>query len=78
MTLFEYFQRHTKAILFTVALLVISGVVVTMNIPVSLFPDVTFPRLVILADNGEQPIERMMVEVTKPPPLHIPFCPPRA
>jgi CzcA family heavy metal efflux pump len=34
--------------------------------PVSLFPDVTFPRIVILADNGEQPVERMMIEVTKP------------
>jgi CzcA family heavy metal efflux pump len=34
--------------------------------PVSLFPDVTFPRIVILGDNGEQPAERMMVEVTKP------------
>ena len=66
MTLFEYFRRHTKAILFTIALLVISGVAVMTNMPVSLFPDVTFPRIVILGDNGEQPAERMMVEVTKP------------
>src|ERR1041385_1195978 len=66
MTLFEYFRRHTKAILFTIALLVTSGVAVMTNMPVSLFPDVTFPRIVILGDNGEQPAERMMVEVTKP------------
>ena len=66
MTLFEFFQRHTKAILFTIAVLVISGIAATYNMPVSLFPDVTFPRIVVLADNGEQPAERMMIEVTKP------------
>ncbi len=66
MTLFEYFHKHTRAILFTVAILALSGVAVLFNMPVSLFPDVTFPRIVILADNGEQPAERMMVEVTKP------------
>lgn len=66
MTLFEYFHKHTRAILFTVAILALSGIAVLFNMPVSLFPDVTFPRIVILADNGEQPAERMMVEVTKP------------
>ncbi|MEO8167461.1 MAG: hypothetical protein ABI623_04380, partial [bacterium] len=61
MTLFDYVRRHTKAILFTVAILSASGVALMLNMPVSLFPDVTFPRIVILADNGEQPAERMMV-----------------
>jgi len=63
---FEYVRRHGKAFLFTVVVLFISGVVLTLNLPISLFPDITFPRIVILADNGEQPPERMMVEVTKP------------
>ncbi len=66
MTLFEYFERHSKALLFTIAVLVVAGVASMVTMPVSLFPDVTFPRIVILADNGEQPAERMMIEVTKP------------
>lgn len=66
MTLFEFFRRHLRAILFTIAVLVISGAAVTTIMPVSLFPDVTFPRIVLLADNGEEPAERMMIEVTKP------------
>ena len=66
MSLFEYFRRHTKAILFTIAVLVASGVALVLHMPVGLFPDITFPRIVVLADNGEQPAERMMVEVTKP------------
>ncbi len=66
MTLFEYARRHTKAILFTVVVLAASGTALMLDLPVSLFPDITFPRIVILADNGEEPAERMMVEVTKP------------
>ena len=63
---FAYLQRHSRAFFFTVAVFAAAGVAVLTNMPVSLFPDITFPRIVILADNGEQPSERMMVEVTKP------------
>ena len=66
MSLFEYVRHHAKAFLFTVTVLVISGIALMLHMPISLFPDITFPRIVILADNGEQPAERMMVEVTKP------------
>ncbi|HTR81498.1 MAG TPA: efflux RND transporter permease subunit [Bacteroidota bacterium] len=66
MALFEYARRHAKAFLFTIIVLVLSGIALMLNMPISLFPDITFPRIVILADNGEEPAERMMVEVTKP------------
>ena len=66
MTLFAYVRRHARAILFTIAVLAASGVALLQQMPVSLFPDVTFPRIVILADNGEEPAERMMIQVTKP------------
>jgi CzcA family heavy metal efflux pump len=66
MTLFEYVRRHARAILFTIAVLAASGAALLQQMPVSLFPDVTFPRIVILADNGEEPAERMMIQVTKP------------
>jgi CzcA family heavy metal efflux pump len=66
MLLFNYVRRHAKAILFTIVMFALSGAALTWVMPVSLFPDVTFPRIVVLADNGEQPVERMMIEVTKP------------
>ena len=37
-----------------------------LSMPVGLFPDITFPRIVVLVDNGEQPAERVMTEITKP------------
>ena len=36
------------------------------NLKTSLFPNVTFPKIKIIADNGEQPVDKMMIEVTKP------------
>lgn len=66
MTFFEVVRRYAKAIAFCIAVLAAVGVYLAFYLPVSLFPDITFPRIVILADNGEQPAERMMIEVTKP------------
>jgi len=66
MSIFAYCHRHAKALTFTIAVFAIAGVAMMLHLPISLFPDVTFPRIVILADNGEQPADRMMVEVTKP------------
>jgi CzcA family heavy metal efflux pump len=63
---FQHAQRHRKALLFLMSGLLVAGIGATRLMPVSLFPDITFPRIVILADNGEQPAERMMIEVTKP------------
>jgi CzcA family heavy metal efflux pump len=66
MSMFAYCHRHRKALLFTIAVLTAAGVGMMLHLPVSLFPDITFPRIVIVADNGSEPAERMMVEVTKP------------
>ena len=32
----------------------------------SLFPEITFPKIKIIADAGQQPIDKMMITVTKP------------
>lgn len=59
-------DRHPKAIIFTVAVLGVAGIVAATRLPISIFPDITFPRIVILADNGEEPADRIMVTLTKP------------
>ena len=62
----RFSEKHPKAIIFTVAVLGIAGIVAATHLPISIFPDITFPRIVILADNGEEPAERIMVTLTKP------------
>jgi len=66
MSFIESVKHHQKAILFTVALLIAGGVMLYLSMPVGLFPDITFPRIVVSIDNGEQPAERVMAEITKP------------
>ena len=66
MNIFSFVQRHSKAIIFVVSLLVLAGVFTVLNLPVAIFPDITFPRIVVLADDGEEPAEKIMVDITKP------------
>ena len=61
--IFERFKGPIAAIL---VLILIGGVFSYTNMKTSLFPNVTFPKIKIIADNGEQPVDKMMVTVTKP------------
>jgi CzcA family heavy metal efflux pump len=42
------------------------GIYVYGKLQTSLFPEITFPKIKIIADAGLQPVEKMMVTVTKP------------
>ena len=64
MTQWSYF--HRRSILFALGLLALGGVFTIFKTPVSLFPQVTFPRVVINLDAGDMPAERMAVQVTWP------------
>ncbi len=66
MNITGFSHRHSRAVLFVVAILAAAGVLAALNLPISIFPDITFPRIVILADNGEQPADRIMVTLTRP------------
>src|ERR1700712_733453 len=46
--------------------LTIAGVYATFKVPISVFPDTNFPRVVIGVDNGVMPVEQMQVTITKP------------
>jgi CzcA family heavy metal efflux pump len=63
---YQFISRHRKAIFFLTAIFSIGGVVSLFEMPIALFPNINFPRIVMIADNGEEPADRMMVEVTRP------------
>lgn len=62
----NYFQIFQKPILFIGLLLLIAGVFSYTQMQTNLFPEVLFPRITLIADAGQQPIDRMMITVTKP------------
>src|SRR5450432_1216912 len=58
--------RQGKPIIFVIMTLVAVGAYLALTIPVAVFPDTNFPRIIVGVDNGVFPIEQMLVTVTKP------------
>jgi CzcA family heavy metal efflux pump len=55
-----------KPIFFFLAILTLAGIYTAFQVPISVFPEVNFPRVVIGVDNGVMPVEQMQVTITKP------------
>ncbi len=55
-----------RTIFFFVVVLTIAGGYEAFHVPISVFPDTNFPRVVIGVDNGVMPVEQMEVTITKP------------
>src|SRR5256884_2450684 len=61
-----WFQRLSRPILFLIVSLTLVGGYLAFTIPVSVFPNTDFPRIVIGVDNGVMPIDQMLVVITRP------------
>ena len=66
MTAAGWAARHVRSILFLVAAFCAAGVASVFLMPVSLFPHVEFPRVVVSLDAGDRLAEQMAIEVTRP------------
>src|SRR5512135_2655048 len=55
--------RFGKSIIFVI---LAAGAYLALNIPVAVFPETAFPRIVVGVDNGVAPIDQMLVTVTRP------------
>lgn len=62
----SFYQLYSKPVLFIGLLLLLAGIFCFMQIQTNLFPEVLFPRITVIADAGQQPVDRMMITVTKP------------
>ncbi len=61
-----WLSRSIRIIFFFAIALTAAGVYAAFHVPVSVFPDTSFPRVVIGVDNGVMPVEQMQVTITKP------------
>jgi CzcA family heavy metal efflux pump len=62
----DYFISHKKPIALVLFLIILGGMYSYSKLQTSLFPDITFPKIKVIADEGLQPVNKMMVTVTKP------------
>jgi CzcA family heavy metal efflux pump len=62
----NFFLAYKNPISVILAVIIVGGIFLYGQIQVSLFPEITFPKLKVIADNGEQPVDKMMVTVTRP------------
>jgi len=61
-----WFQKISRPVLFLIISLAFVGGYLAFSIPVSVFPNTDFPRVVIGVDNGVMPIDQMLVTITRP------------
>ena len=61
-----WLSRASKTIFFFLIVLTLAGVYGAFQVPISVFPETNFPRVVIGVDNGVMPVEQMQVTITKP------------
>ena len=66
MNIATWFQAHRRSLLFLVLVLALGGLASVFNLPVALFPDVSFPRVRVDIDAGDRPATQMVVAVTTP------------
>jgi CzcA family heavy metal efflux pump len=66
MSLMIWLRAHQRALFFLCALLAVAGAASVLRLPVALFPDVQFPRVVVSFDAGDRPAEQMVLQVTRP------------
>jgi CzcA family heavy metal efflux pump len=75
----DYFISHKKPIALVLFLVILGGIFSYTKLQTSLFPDITFPKIKIIAEEGLQPVDKMMLTVTRPlenvikevPGLHV-------
>jgi CzcA family heavy metal efflux pump len=62
----NYFTTYKNPLTVVLVMLIMGGLFAYSKLQTSLFPEITFPKIKIIADAGLQPVDRMMVTVTRP------------
>src|ERR1700728_3595824 len=58
--------RYRGPIFFFLIVFSLAGIYAAEQVPISVFPETNFPRVVIGVDNGVMPVEQMEVTITRP------------
>jgi CzcA family heavy metal efflux pump len=62
----RFFDSHKNPVVVLLVLVLLGGLFVYSRMQTTLFPEISFPKIKIIADAGLQPVNKMMIRVTKP------------
>ncbi|MBV9884797.1 MAG: efflux RND transporter permease subunit [Sphingomonadaceae bacterium] len=62
----RFLSAHARAIWLAAILLTLGGIVAATRLPVSLFPHIDYPRVVVSVDAGDRDASQMAAEITRP------------
>ena len=62
----NFFVAYKNPLAVTLAIIILGGMFSYSRLQTALFPEITFPKIKIIADAGLQPVGKMMVTVTRP------------
>ena len=62
----SFFLKYKNPLIIITLLILFGGALSYVKMKSSLFPQITFPKIKVIADAGQQPIDQMTVAVTRP------------
>ena len=62
----NFFVKYKSGLSTLIFLILVGGIFTYSKMQTSLFPEITFPKIKVIADAGQQPVDKMMITVTKP------------
>ncbi len=62
----HFYNRFKNPLTYIMILVLVGGFMAYRHMRSSLFPEITFPKIKVIANDGEQPVHKMMINVTRP------------
>jgi CzcA family heavy metal efflux pump len=67
----NFYTSYKNPIAVAIAIIIMGGFFAYSKLQTSLFPEITFPKIKVIADAGQLPVSQMMLSVTRPLELAI-------
>src|SRR3982750_131108 len=61
----NFFVTYKNPVTVLIVIILLGGVFAYSKMQTALFPEITFPKIKIIADAGQQPVDKMMITVTR-------------
>ncbi len=64
--MYNFYNKFKSPLFVLMIIVALAGAYSYSKMKTSLFPNVTFPKIKVIADNGQQPVGKMLITVTRP------------